>query len=283
MSISVITACKNRGKALSISIASWIQFDEVDEIIAVDWSSEEPIDFLTNISEKIKIIKVQGEKYFNQPQPLNLAASMSNGKYILKLDSDTIINPYYNFFNNHKVDNNSFITGISESNLNIFHNEKVEKTERSAFLDPLWGTLFLTRDNYFKVGGYNENMDEYAAWEDNEIVERLIILGLNHKKINLKSKTLFSIPHSSKERVENFKAYKENKNLELSIRNKLKTEYNLENENVVHKLILEKHNRINWKKYRLIENSHYFIPPIIKWNIIKVSNQLYLAEKILNK
>jgi hypothetical protein len=283
MSVSVITACKNRGKALSISISSWIQFDEIKEIIAVDWSSDVPIENLKKLHKKIKIITVTGEKYFNQPQPLNLAASVTSGEYILKLDSDTILNPYFNFFNHNKVDNNSFSTGITETNLNIYHNEKVNSHEKNPFLEPLWGTLFLTRENYFKVGGYNENMNEYAAWEDNEIVERLIILGLTHKKINLKLDTLFSIPHSSKKRVENFKAYSENKKIEFGIRNYLKERYDVDDENVIHKLILEKHNRINWKKYQINKNSKYHINPVIKWNITQIDSQHYVAEKIPNK
>jgi GT2 family glycosyltransferase len=283
MTISIISACKNRGKALSISLSSWVQFDEVTEIVIVDWSSDEPISHLTSLDSRIKVITVKGEKYFNQPQPLNLAASITTGDCILKLDSDTIINPYYNFFDHHKIDDNCFMTGITESNLNIFHNEKVEKKEKSPFFDPLWGTLFLTKENYFKIGGYNENMDEYAAWEDNEIVERLKLLGLKHEKINLKLKTLFSIPHSSKERVENFRAYKENKNLEISIREQLIKKHNLKNENIVHKLILESHNRINWNKYKLSQKSSYFIKPVIKWNLSKLSDNHYLAEKTLNK
>lgn len=283
MTISVISACKNRGKALKISVSSWIQFKEIDEIILVDWNSDDPIRDLTSLHKKIKVITVQDEPYFNQPQPLNLAASISIGDYILKLDSDTVINPYYNFFNHHEVNQTSFITGITELNLNIFHNEVFEKREKNCFLDPLWGTLFLTRENYFRVGGYNENMEEYAAWEDNEIVERLILSGLEHKRINFKSNTLFSIPHSSKERVENFKAYKENKNLEINIRKQLKTHHNIESENIIHKLLLEKHNRINWKKYRVNEKSSYYVQPVIKWNIQQVSSQHYVAYKIPNK
>ena len=58
MSVSIITACKNRSKALSISIASWIQCDEVDEIIVTDWNSDESIDHLAKRSEKIKIVSV---------------------------------------------------------------------------------------------------------------------------------------------------------------------------------------------------------------------------------
>lgn len=283
MTISIISACKNRGKALKISVSSWIQSKEVDEIILVDWNSDDPIDDLTFLDERIKVITVKNEPYFNQPQPLNLAASISTGDYILKLDSDTVINPYYNFFDFHKVDKNCFITGIVESNLNLFHREIVKKRKKSPFLEPLWGTLFLTRENYFKVGGYNENMDEYAAWEDNEIVERLILYGLNHKKIDLKLNTLFSLPHSSKKRVENFKAYEENKKFEHTIRNHLKKHHNLENENVVHRLLLEKHTKMNWRKYRITENSSYFVSPVVKWDVEQISPQHYIAQKIPNK
>jgi glycosyltransferase involved in cell wall biosynthesis len=273
MSVSVITACKNRGKALSISISSWIQFDKIKEIIAVDWSSDEPIDHLIKYDERIKIITVNGEKYFNQPQPLNLAASIATGDYILKLDSDTILNPYYNFFESHSIDKTSFLTG--------FYDKKEIGT--NCYYDGLWGTLYLTKKNFFGVGGYNENMGDYGAWEDDEIVERLMILGLTHKKINLKSNTLLSIPHPSKKRVENFKAYSENKKIELNIRKYLKEKYNTDSENVVHKLILEKHNRINWKKYQTNEDSKYYIDPAIKWNITQIDFQHYVAEKIPNK
>jgi len=313
MTISIISACKNRGKALSISLSSWIQFNEVEEIIIVDWNSDKKISDLTNLSDKIKIITVPNEKYFNQPQPLNLAASFVKSEYILKLDSDTIINPYYNFFENHHIDNNSFLTGITESNLNIFDDDKVQKVEeakqkmesfynnpesvdltptitpqtniigKNPFFKPLWGTLYITKENYTKVGGYNEKMDEYAAWEDNEIVERLLLLGLKHKQIKFELKTMFSIPHSSKERVENFKAYEKYTNLETSIRNHLKEVHNLEDEKVVYKLLLEKHNRINCKKYKLTQESSYFKESVIKWDVTKIDDQHYVAQKTPNK
>ena len=283
MTISIISACKNRGKALSISLSSWIQFDEVNEIIITDWNSDEPIDHLTQLDGRIKVITVLKEPYFNQPQPLNLAASLVKSEYILKLDSDTVMNPYFNFFHNHTVDSQSFLTGISEKNLNIFHNDKVENPEKHPLFEPLWGTLYITKENYFKVGGYNENMDEFAAWEDNEIVERILLLGLEHKQIKFNLKTLFSLPHASIKRVENFKAFDEKKHIVSSIRDHLKKTYNVDDDNVVHKLLLEKHNRINWKKYKLKKESSYYVEPVIKWNMEQVSDQHYVAQKIPNK
>ena len=37
-SITVICACKNRNLALNISLRSWLNFDQISEIIIVDWS-----------------------------------------------------------------------------------------------------------------------------------------------------------------------------------------------------------------------------------------------------
>jgi GT2 family glycosyltransferase len=281
MSISIISACKNRGEALTVSINSWIQFDEVEEIIVTDWNSDDPIDHLTRLDKRIKIITVPREQFFNQPQPLNLAASFVKSEYILKLDSDTVMNPYFNFFDHHTIDNNTFLTGTDESW--HFTHEKLDPRhvyQKYKYIKPLWGTLYITKENYMKIGGYNENMNIFAAWEDTEIYERLLILGLKHANIKFEEKTLFSLPHSTKKRVENFRAYQENKYLELRIREHLKKYNNIEDDNVVHKLILEKHNRTNYKKFKLKEDTSYYVEPIVKWHIEQDSPQHYIAHKI---
>jgi len=282
MSISIISACKNRGEALTISISSWIQFDEVNEIIVTDWNSDKPVDHLTRLDSRIKIITVPKEPYFNQPQPLNLAASLVKSDYILKLDSDTVMNPYFNFFDHHTIDDKSFLTGTDESW--HFTNAKPDPKhvyQNYKYLKPLWGTLYISRENYFKVGGYNENMNKFAAWEDTEIYERILLLGLKHVNIKFKEKTLFSLPHLTKKRVEEFQAYNEKKHLEVAIRDHIKKYNNVDDDNVVHKLILEKHNRINYKKFKLKEDGDYYVKPIIKWNIEQISSQSYIAHKVL--
>ncbi len=169
MSVSIITACKNRKKALAISMASWMQFDEVEEIIVTNWNSDEPIDHLTILSEKVKIINVKDEPYFNQPQPLNLAASLVKSEYLLKLDCDHILNPYFNFFDFHKIEEKSFITGSN----NLLQGLDFE------FLHPLWGLLYVKTQIFKEIGGYNESMGKYYAAEDDELAARLISYGLN--------------------------------------------------------------------------------------------------------
>jgi len=103
MNVSIIAACKNRRKALEISLRSWLMFEEVKEVIITDWSSDESINDLADLDSRVKIITVSDKEYFNQPQPLNLAASIATGDYILKFDVDHVLNPYYNFFETYSM------------------------------------------------------------------------------------------------------------------------------------------------------------------------------------
>jgi glycosyltransferase involved in cell wall biosynthesis len=271
MSISVICACKNRTKPLEISLTSWLMFEEIQEIIITDWSSNEPIDHLMKYDEKVKVISVTGEKYFNQPQPLNLAASIATGDYILKLDSDTILNPYYNFFKSHFIDETSFLTG--------FYDKKEIGT--NCYYDGLWGTLYLTKQNFLSVGGYNEHMGDYGAWEDDEIVQRLMMFGLYHKKLDHKLNTIMSIPHSSEERIKNFKSFNEDKKIENNVRKKLESSLSKTDiDKVIFKVLWESHNRINYSKYK---PTRYYSEPVVKWELEQISSQQYKAQKILNK
>ena len=114
MNVSLICACKNRNAPLKISLSSWLLFKEITEIIIVDWSSDESLRELTDWDERIKVINVPNQTYFNQPQPLNLAANVATGDYILKVDTDYILNPYFNFFEHYKIDNESFLCGQND-------------------------------------------------------------------------------------------------------------------------------------------------------------------------
>ena len=200
MSVSVICACRDRIKPLTISLSSWLLFDQIKEIIIVDWSSKEEISHLTKLDDRIKVIRVDGEEYFNQPQPLNLAASMATGEFLLKFDADHILNPYYNFFHvNGIFDEESFVSGV---------NDKVG----DECLHPLWGLLYVRKKHFDEVGGYNENMGKYYAVEDDEISVRLQHnLGLDCNTIDMRVLSALHIPHNDEVRVQNFEGYKKDK------------------------------------------------------------------------
>jgi GR25 family glycosyltransferase involved in LPS biosynthesis len=293
MTISLICACKNRNQPLQIALTSWLLRPEITEIIIVDWSSDESIVPLTKLDGRIKVITVPNQKYFNQPQPLNLAASIATGDYILKVDCDYVFSPYYNFFETYQIDKNSFVSGKH----NIKNYEYFDETTQSFIVDKdkmsllelveyvnsyspifkhLIGLLFISRQNFEKVGGYNEKLGKYYAYEDDEIFHRLRVLGLKENKLNF-DHSILHIPHSDKKRIENFAGYNSQQlnNIESSL--DIEDE-RIKNWNAEYLLTME-HIETNKKIAPLTDN--YYIKSLTEWNIQKIDEQNYYAHKIM--
>ena len=292
MTISLICACKNRNEPLKISLTSWLLKKEITEIIIVDWSSDEALAPLTKLDKRIKVITVPNQKYFNQPQPLNLAASISTGDYILKVDCDYIFNPYYNFFDSYQIDENSFVSGNHSMSKNYeyfdgqsyvidrFNMTMGEITEYLNAHNPIFkylvGLLFVSRHNFIKIGGYNENLGKYYAYEDEEIFHRLSVLGLTEKKL-IFNYNILHIPHPDKKRTENFEGYNP-----LHINDLMHNmEGNTEDEkrwNSEYVLSL-KHIEENKKNTPLTDN--YYVKSLTEWNLQQIDDQNYYAHKII--
>lgn len=298
MSVSIITACKNRKKPLSIAMASWLQFDEVNEVIVTDWDSDESIEHLTRLSKKVKVISVENESYFNQPQPLNLASSLVKSEYILKLDCDYILNPYFNFFDLYKITEDSFIFGY--------------RTELSGmdqhFLYPLRGLLYVKKDIFTKVGGYNENMGKFYSVEDDELCVRLMSYGLKPVCIDPQKFTSIHIPHTDEDRLKNFESFENIKNILTkskkdlkenqlySYMSKLSKNKNFDNYPVVSKMMdmFDEFSKLDILSLQSLEsfasaqnifiNSlkdiNYFSKPIYNWKVTQLTDQTYKAVKV---
>ena len=283
MSVSIISACKNRSKALAVSMASWMQLSEVDEILVTNWDSENSIDHLTVLSEKVKIINVKNEPHFNQPQPLNLAASLVKSEYLLKLDCDHILNPYFNFFDFHEIDENSFVSGSN----------KLLSGMDFDFLHPLWGLLYVKTEIFKKLGGYNERMGKYYAVEDDELAVRLISYGLNPVLIDAQKLSALHIPHSDKDRVKNFESFESISQI-LSEFGKDFVGDDLYT--YMAKLCKEKNHNVYPISSRMMEildleekteysevinvDVDWYSEPIYKWKVTQVNDQIYEAVKI---
>lgn len=277
MSVSIICACKNRRKPLSISLSSWIQFDEVKEVIITNWNSDDSIDDLSQLSKKIKIINVGNEPYFNQPQPLNLAASLATSDYILKFDCDHVLNPYFNFFDSYQIGDDSFVSGCSDS---------IDQRSMDAyFLYPLWGLLYVKREIFETVGGYNEQMGKYYAVEDDELAVRLISYGLNPISIDIQKFTALHIAHTDEDRVKNFESFQ-------SIKERLtETRQDLDNEQLYNYMAKLSRNK-NHKEYPIVSKMldlfknkvkpdiDWYRKRIYNWEIRQLNDQVYEAVKI---
>lgn len=266
-SVSIICACRDRYSTLRVSLNSWLNFDQICEIIIVDWNSSKPFDELTHIDKRIKIIRVNKEKYFNQPQPLNLASKLVTSNYLLKMDVDYVLNPYYNFFDVYKINHNNFVYGPC--------NIEDKTIESNPYFKYLRGILYIKTSLFNNVGGYNENMGKYYAWEDDELVERLHMYGLKSKTLEY-DHSVFHIPHPDKKRFENFEGDKE---YEKSIVEEMSKYYSGDE--------LKYQTEYMISQYHILKNMENFPKPIdylteskINWKITKETEQKYFAEKI---
>lgn len=184
--ISIITACKNRNDNLLKSIQSWVVISEVTEIIVVDFDSDIPVvetlhEILSNYNH-IKIIRVDNQPKWILTVAMNLAARFTTQDKILKLDSDDVLKP--NFLQCNKLEPGTFISGNWKNSRN--HNEK-----------HLNGILFVYKDDFFSVNGYNEYLVRYG-YDDSSLYQRLLKNGLTQKDID--NDTVNHIEHSDKMR-----------------------------------------------------------------------------------
>lgn len=179
--VSVICACKNRSKSLTVVLDELLSNEGVDEIILVDWDSDKSLDeFLKkDVQNKVILVQVEDEPYWELSRAYNLAARFVTKNKILKLDSDIIISK--DFFKKHKLKKGIFYRG----------NWRNARNENEKHLS---GTMFVYTSDFFRVNGYNEFIYTYGE-DDHDIYRRLGLIGL--KAIDLNCNYLAHIPHSN--------------------------------------------------------------------------------------
>jgi len=217
--ITIVSACMNRNNNLAIAITSWIKCEEINEIIIVDWGSEEPVSkTLTKngiYDDRIKIISNSNVNNWNLCKAFNLGFKHVSFDKILKLDADVVLRK--EFFNFHKIDDGIYYSG----------HWKYAKNDNEKRLN---GSFFTKTKYIFSIGGYNEVIDSYG-WDDSDIYQRLSKFAC-HKLFDLNY--INHIPQTCESRVENSKIRFEFNKLHPSIfteleirRNEWKAFFNL--------------------------------------------------------
>ncbi len=168
--ISLFTAVKNRAESLEEALQTWITHKQIDEIIIVDWDSNESMIPLVEKYQngKIFLAVVQDQPRWILSLAFNLAARLTRHSIILKIDADTKILP--GFFEHHWLTPGIFYCG----------NWRLARNENEAHLN---GNLFLYRQDFFKVNGYNEFIKTYG-WDDSDLFDRLESSGLIRKDLD---------------------------------------------------------------------------------------------------
>ena len=185
--ISLITAIKNRQDTFEQALQTWVTHDEIDEIIIVDWGSDESLVPLVQKYQngKIFLAIVKDQPKWVLSFAYNLAARLSSKDKLLKVDSDIKVLP--DFFQHHKLTPWNFFTG----------NMDIARNDNEIHLN---GSLYLYRNDFFKVNGYNEFITSYG-WDDADIYLRIESQGLKRKNIN--PDDIYHIEHFGRTKLQN--------------------------------------------------------------------------------
>jgi hypothetical protein len=184
----------DRNANLERALPSWLATG-ADEIIIVDWGSKaalQPTIQRANASGRIRLITVSGVDSWILTKSFNLAARAADparGRYLLKVDSDTILDP--EFFAYHRLDN---AAGAPQFFAGEWFKAKTENEEKMN------GVVYVGRDSFFAVGGYNELIETYG-YDDCDLYARLEAAGARRLSLNLRCAE--HIPHSNEARISN--------------------------------------------------------------------------------
>ena len=180
---TIITAVRNRNETIKQTLPSWLAVG-ISEIIIVDfrddgcesvWDVVEPFDDV-----RIKVIETKYEYMFIHGLSNNLAIDQASNKYVLKLESDYILQG--NFFEENQIPPHSFIGGVLSRD---WHK---------------WGLLYVEKKYLEACNGYNENII-YPTCSDTDLEERLRI---HLRKIQLDEETVYHLPHSDDIRFDGY-------------------------------------------------------------------------------
>ena len=177
--VSIFCAAMNREKNLLESLESWLANKLLDEVVIVDWSSDNP---LTIEHEKVKIIRVEEEPRWVLSLAFNLAAQFTTRSNICKADCDYILSD--TFLNKYKPNENSFFAG----------NYKLARNWNERFLN---GLAYFKRDVFFSVNGYNESIIQYG-YDDTDLYKRLEFNCIS--RLDIEPDDAEHIEHSNKDR-----------------------------------------------------------------------------------
>lgn len=163
--ISCVTTVMNREKHLEKMLPSWSKIDKIKDFVIVDWSSSKPIienkivkDQMKKFN-KLKIIRVENEKYFNRCLAWNLGYTYTNLNFqiLLKLDID-----YVNI-------NENWIDSLCLQEDGSLDNYFI--TGSYKFYENSLGFLVVNKRDF--KDGYNENLLPIWGYEDQDLIKRL--------------------------------------------------------------------------------------------------------------
>ena len=188
--VSVVSCCRNRSENLTQALKTWLFFEEIKEIIIIDWTSDRS---LTNelieygfSDKRIRIVRVEDEPRWILSYAYNLGFRLARFDKVLKIDADITLKE--DFFKKNILKDGCFIAGDWQ---------KAEKGQ-----EHINGFFYVKLKDLLRVKGFNEYITTYG-WDDDDIYNRLTDIGLN--RICVDTKSIYHIPHDDSSRLDGAK------------------------------------------------------------------------------
>ncbi|MEC7762487.1 MAG: galactosyltransferase-related protein [Pseudomonadota bacterium] len=185
--ISLVCCVRNRIDNLAEAVQSWIALDALDEILILDWTSDDPVApalARRRIRDKrLRVVRAEGETRWTLSYAYNAAFRLSRYDRIVKADADIVIEP--EFFARNPLPEAGFVAGNWR-----------RVAEDQAHTN---GFFYINRSDLARVGGFNEFITTYG-WDDDDLYRRLHEAGV--KRVDVDPITIYHQPHGDEERFE---------------------------------------------------------------------------------
>tara|TARA_R110000824_G_scaffold152858_2_gene324252 strand:+ start:319 stop:1086 length:768 start_codon:yes stop_codon:yes gene_type:complete len=190
MSISIISAIKDREDHFLQSYKSWLSCDDINEVVVVDWGSERPISEIVEKDDRLRIIQVNKEhcNYWAFSQAFNLAARFASSTSFVVMNADEVLVEPSQICSIPAPTDKFYYEGTSWDS---------EKAHGVYF-------LYVSESLFWSVNGYHEDLIGYG-YEDVDLRKRLEKKGAELKACDIKIQHIkHDASHASRENMLNY-------------------------------------------------------------------------------
>jgi glycosyltransferase involved in cell wall biosynthesis len=177
--VSAITTCKDLLANLKQTLPR-LMAEPFAEVIVVDYDCPDRTgDWVEAACPGVKVVRVTDAPIFHAAGARNAGGAAASSPWLFFIDADVRIAP-------------GFLARVGPllAEGALYLGEPIT-------LD-LWGTMFVTRADFDAVGGYDEAIQGWGS-EDEDIVERLELLGCRHARFD--GALMDAIPHDNEVRT----------------------------------------------------------------------------------
>ena len=184
--VSVVTSARNRTENLLRALPTWLACPEVDEVVIVDWTSDEPVRAALTAAglsdPRIRVLRVEGEPRWVLSTAFNAGFRAASRDTILKADADIVLKD--GFFARNALEDGVFLAGNWR-----------DAEPGQEFIN---GFFLIRRADLMKVGGFNEFITTYG-WDDDDLYDRLEGAGVRRRGVD--PATISHLPHDDAART----------------------------------------------------------------------------------